>query len=49
MKVLMSKGYATESTAAAEDGKCWYLPHHGVYKQIKPGNIRVVFNSSAES
>ena len=44
----MSKGYATESTAAAENGKCWYLPHHGVYNPNKPGKIRVVFDLSAE-
>ena len=48
MKELMSKGYATESTAVAEYGKCWYLPHHGVYNQNKPGKIRVVFSLSAE-
>ena len=48
MKELMSKGYATESIAAAENGKCWYLPHHGVYKRNEPGKIRVVFDLSAE-
>ena len=48
MKELMSKGYATESTAVAENGKSWYLPHHGVYNQNKPGNIRVVFDLSTE-
>ena len=48
MKELMSKGYATESTAVAKNGKCWYLPHHGVYNQSKPGNIRIVFDLSAE-
>ena len=48
MKELMSKGYAAESTATAENGKCWYLPHHGVYDQSKPGKICVVFNLSAK-
>ena len=48
MKELMSKGYATESTAATENGKCWYLSHHGVYNQNKPGKIHVVFDLSAE-
>ena len=48
MKEMMSKGYATESEAVAENGKCWYLPHHGVYNQNKPGKIRVVFDLSAE-
>ena len=48
MKELMSKGYATESTAAAENGKCWYLLHHGVYNSNKSGKIRVVFDLSVE-
>ena len=30
MNELMSKEYATESTAAPENGKGWYLSHHGV-------------------
>ena len=30
MKKLMSNGYATESRATVENGKCWYLPQHGV-------------------
>ena len=48
MKKLMSNGYATESRATVENGKCWYLPHHGVYNQNKPGKIHVVFYLSAE-
>ena len=48
MTELMSNRYATESTVAAENGKCWYLPHHGVYNPSKPGKIRVVFGLSAE-
>ena len=48
MKELMSKGYAAESATAAENRKCWYLPHHEVYNQNKPGKIRVVFDLSAE-
>ena len=49
MKELISTDYASESTAAVENGKCWYLPHNGVYNQNKPGKIRVVFDLSAES
>ena len=45
---LILKGYARESTSAVEAGKCWYLPHHGVYHPNKPGKIRVVFDLSAE-
>ena len=47
-KKLMSKGYTTESTAAAENGKCWYLPHNGVYNRNKPGKIYVVFDLRTE-
>ena len=48
MNELILKGYARESTSAAEAGKCWYLPHHGVYHSNKPGKIRVVFDLRAE-
>ena len=48
MNELILKGYARESTSAVKAGKCWYLPHHGVYHPNKPGKIRVVFDLSAE-
>ena len=48
MNELILKGYARESTSALEVGKCWYLPHHGVYHPNKPRKIRVVFDLSAE-
>ena len=48
MNELILKGYARESTSAAETVKYWYLPHHGVYHPNKPGKIRVVFDLSAE-
>ena len=48
MNKLMLKGYARESTSAVEAGKCWYLPHHGVYDPNKPGKIRVIFELNAE-
>ncbi|KAK3730902.1 hypothetical protein QZH41_012617 [Actinostola sp. cb2023] len=31
------------------EGRVWYIPHFGVYHPKKPTQIRVVFNSSAES
>ena len=31
-----------------EAGKCWYLPHHGVYHPNKPEKIHLVFDLSAE-
>ncbi|XP_061175604.1 uncharacterized protein LOC133184531 [Saccostrea echinata] len=30
-----------------DDGRVWYLPHHGIYHTKKPGKIRVVFDCSA--
>lgn len=45
---LISKGYAKQSTTTPKEGKCWYIPHHGVYHPNKPGKIRVVFDCSAE-
>lgn len=33
---------------ARHDGLVWYIPHHGVYHPKKPGNIRVVFDCSAD-
>ena len=48
MNELILKGYARESVSAVEAGKCWYLPHPGVYHPNKPGKICVVFGLSAE-
>ena len=33
---LLTKGYATKSAGAPAEGKCWYIPHHGVYNPNKP-------------
>ena len=48
MKVLTSKGYAKESSIVAESGRCWYLPHYGLYHPNKPRKIRAVFHLSTE-
>ena len=42
------KGYAKESKSTPQDGRVWYLPHHGVYHPRKPDKIRVVFDCSSE-
>ncbi|XP_062620585.1 uncharacterized protein LOC134282159 [Saccostrea cucullata] len=50
MNKLFEKGYAEpvpQSQLQREDGRVWYLPHHGVYNDKKPGKIRVVFDCSA--
>ena len=46
----LSKGYAERVPDAelnVEDGKVWYVPHHGVY-HAKKGKLRVVYDCSAE-
>ena len=48
MNTLMRNGYAKKSTDSATEGKCWYIPQHGVYNENKPNKIRVVFDCSTE-
>ena len=49
MNELFEKNYAiTVDDANVQDGKVWYIPHHGVYHPRKPGKIRVVFDCSAK-
>lgn len=51
MSELVAKGYARKvphNQAIPEDGKVWYIPHHGVYHPHKPNKIRVVFDCSAQ-
>ncbi|XP_063607775.1 uncharacterized protein LOC134782243 [Penaeus indicus] len=50
MKDLIDKGYAEEAPYQGpnfNDGRVWYIPHHGVYHPKKPDKIRVVFDCSA--
>jgi len=44
---LLVKGYARKATQPADQGRLWYIPHHGVYHPNKPGKIRVVFDCSS--
>ena len=51
MNDMIKKGYAEKISSLEEtrqDGRIWYLPHHGVYHPQKRDKIRVVFDCSAE-
>ena len=45
---ILKKGYTKESKSNPQDGRVWYLSHHGVYHPRKPGKIRFVFDCSSE-
>jgi transposase InsO family protein len=50
MEDLEANGYAErvpEGELVREDGRQWYVPHHGVFNPHKPGKIRVVYNCPA--
>ncbi|CAG2211230.1 unnamed protein product [Mytilus edulis] len=50
MNNLFSKGFAEKvpiTELNQDDGRVWYLPHHGIYHNKKPNKIRVVFDCSA--
>ena len=42
------RSYVRKSISAAENEKCWYLPHHGDHHPNKPGKIGAMFDLSAE-
>ena len=48
INTLLDQGYARkcDDSSGAALGKMWYLPHHGVYQEIK-NKIRMVFDCSA--
>ncbi|KAL0176346.1 hypothetical protein M9458_028676, partial [Cirrhinus mrigala] len=49
MEDVLRKGYAekvSQKQLQRNDGKVWYIPHHGVYHKQK-GKLRVVFDCSA--
>jgi hypothetical protein len=50
MDKIISKGYAElvpECDLQRNDGRVWYIPHHGVYHPHKRDKIRVVFDCAA--
>ncbi|KAK0137151.1 hypothetical protein N1851_026658 [Merluccius polli] len=48
MEKLFVNGHAEEAPLLPESAECWYLPIFGVYHPQKPGQIRVVFDLSAQ-
>ena len=46
MEELVSKCYAKKTVVKLDNGKLWYLPHHGVKHPSKPGKVKIVFNWS---
>ena len=47
----IKKGYAErvpEDELTEENGKVWYISHHGIYHPRKPDKTRVVFNCSSK-
>ena len=48
MNEIIENGYTGVSDRTPDDGKLWYLLHHGVYHPAKPNKICVVFDCSAE-
>ena len=52
MEKVLSNGFAEEvppvEVEASNEGKVWYIPHHGVYHPKKLTKIRVVFDCSIE-
>ena len=47
MKKLIKDGHAEKippEEIYRNDGRTWYIPHHGVYHPKKPEKLRVVFN-----
>ena len=48
MEKVFQNNHAEVAPPLKEDEERWYLPTFGVYHPRKPGNIRVVFDSSAQ-
>ncbi|KAI4881113.1 hypothetical protein NFI96_002207 [Prochilodus magdalenae] len=48
MEKLFENRHAEDAAPLPENAECWYLPIFGVYHPQKPGQIRVVFDSSAK-
>ena len=48
---LLTEGYAEvvpDSEIHLTDGSSWFLPHHAVFSDSKPGKLRIVFDCAAK-
>ena len=45
---IISKWYGKQLDETLQNGRVWYLPHHGVYHQLKSEKIRIIFDWSSE-
>ena len=48
MEDMIGNGYAEKCKIEGKEGRCWYLPHHGVYHPQKLGKSSVVFDCSVQ-
>ena len=48
MAELLAKGYAEKAEPPLDSQSVFYIPHHGVYNNNKPGKVRVVFDCSTK-
>ncbi|KAL6476597.1 hypothetical protein MHYP_G00150960 [Metynnis hypsauchen] len=48
MENMLEQGHAEKAPPLQKQEECWYLPLFGVYHPRKPGQIRVVFDSSCQ-
>ncbi|KAK3105444.1 hypothetical protein FSP39_025380 [Pinctada imbricata] len=48
MRNIIEKGHAEPAPPLRPEEECWYLPIFGIYHPMKPGKIRMVFDSSAK-
>ena len=48
MQRIFDQDHAELAPPLTNREECWYLPTFGVYHPHKPGQIRVVFDSSAK-
>ena len=51
LEKLCTDGYAEpvpESELYVNDGSVWYLPHHAVVSESKPGKVRIAFDCAAK-